>query len=95
MKIIFLLFVINAFASAQIDFDDFFLNKTLRIDYYHTGNKENDSYSMDELIEEPYWGGSKKNLIDKFNYGNYKFEAYDQTSNKLIYSRTYSTLFRE
>jgi len=47
------------------------------------------------LIEEPYWGGSKENLIDIFNYGKYKVELYDEKSGKLIYSRTYSTLFNE
>ena len=47
------------------------------------------------MIEEPYWGGSKVNLIDKFNYGRYKFEVYDIASNLLLYSRGYSTIFNE
>ena len=59
-------------AFSQINFDQYFENKTLRLDYYHTGNSTEDSYSIDELIEEPYWGGSKTNLLDKFNYGKYK-----------------------
>ena len=41
----------------QIYFDEHFENKTLRLDYYHTGDSVNDYYSFDELIEEPYWGG--------------------------------------
>jgi len=92
---IFVSVLITNFISAQINFDDYFYDKTLRLDYYHTGNKESDSYSFDELIEEPYWGGSKVNLIDRFNYGKYMFRVIDTTSNKLIYSRTYSTLFGE
>ncbi|MCZ7616252.1 MAG: hypothetical protein M5T52_22530 [Ignavibacteriaceae bacterium] len=67
----------------------------MRLDYFHTGNKDNDSYSFDELIEEPFWGGSKVNLVDKFNYGKYRFEVYDENSNTLIYSRGYATLFSE
>ena len=47
---------------AQINFEDYFLDKQLRLDYFHTGNSETDSYSFDELIDEPYWGGSKINL---------------------------------
>ena len=91
--IAFLLFSISVFP--QTNFDDHFENKTLRLDYYHTGDSVNDSYSFDELIEEPYWGGSKVNLIDKFDYGKYKFIVKDEKSGKEIYTRTYSTLFSE
>ena len=80
---------------SQISFDQYFEDKTLRLDYYHTGDSIDDSYSFDELIEEPYWGGSKTNLLDKFNYGKYKFIVKDFTSGQEIYSRTYSTLFSE
>jgi len=80
---------------SQINFTQYFENKTLRLDYYHTGNSIEDSYSFDELIEEPYWGGSKTNLLDEFNYGKYKFVVKDYVSGKEIYSRTYSTLFSE
>lgn len=93
-KILLTIFVFQSlFSFAQ--FDNYFLNKTLRIDYYHTGNDSLEYYSIDELIEEPYWGGSHINLIDTFNYGQYKFEVYDYESSKLIYSRGYNTLFNE
>lgn len=95
MKQLFLFFLFTISLFSQINFDDYFYDKTLRLDYYHTGNHENDFYSFEELIEEPYWGGSKTNLIDIFNYGAYKFEVYDEASKKLIYSRTYTTLFKE
>ena len=95
MKPVLFLLLFIPITYCQIDFDNYFENKTLRLDYFHSGDKENDYYSFDELIEEPYWGGSKVNLIDKFNYGKYKFEVYDSSSNTLIYSRGYSTLFNE
>lgn len=95
MKLIFFLLIFISISYSQINFDDYFEDKTLRFDYFHSGDKENDYYSFDELIEEPYWGGSKVNLIDKFNYGRYKFEVYDVANNKLIYSRGYSTIFNE
>ncbi len=82
-------------AFSQTNFDQYFENKTLRLDYFHTGNSTEDSYSIDELIEEPYWGGSKTNLLDKFNYGKYKVVVIDQVSGREIYSRTYATLFSE
>jgi hypothetical protein len=95
MKSFILFLIFTSVAYSQINFDDYFQDKTLRLDYFHTGNKENDFYSIDELIEEPFWGGSKVNLIDKFPYGKYRFEVYDEESDELIYSRGYSTLFNE
>jgi len=95
MKLILFLIISVTVAYSQIQFEDYFENKTLRLDYYHTGDSVNHYYSFDELIEEPYWGGSKVNLIDQFNYGRYKFEVYDEASHTLIYSRGYSTLFNE
>ncbi len=91
------LFVIFIFSLsfAQIKFDDYFLNKSLRIDYYHFGNADSDSYAIDELIEEPYWGGSKTHLLDIFNYGKYIVKVFDAESDSLIFSKTYSTLFSE
>ena len=94
-KIISLLFILSVSLCAQIKFDDYFEYKSLRIDYFHTGNINDDSYSIDELKEEPYWGGSKKNLLDKFDYGKYKVEVYDSESKKIIFSKNYSTLFGE
>jgi hypothetical protein len=90
-----LLLVLNGNIFPQIDFDTYFDNKTLRIDYFHTGNDTMDIYSLDELIEEPFWGGGRKNLLDQFNYGVYKIEVYDNASNNLIYSKSYSSLFHE
>jgi hypothetical protein len=92
---LFLIFFSQTISYSQVDFNQYFLDKSLRIDYFHYGDSENEYYAIDELKEEPYWGGSKVNLIDKFNYGNYKVMVYDEDSDKLIYSRTYSTLFSE
>jgi IgA Peptidase M64/Peptidase M64 N-terminus len=95
MRTVFIFLLVTTTVFPQLIFDELFYDKTLRVDYYHTGNSEGDSYSIDELIEEPFWGGSKVNLIDIFNYGKYKVEVKDETSGVLIYSRTYSTLFSE
>jgi hypothetical protein len=96
MKKYLLLFTLLPLISfPQITFDQYFHSKTLRLDYYHTGNDSIDFYSFDELIEEPFWGGSKNNLLDKFDYGKYKFVVKDFDSGKEIYTRTYSTLFSE
>jgi hypothetical protein len=95
MRLPLLSFILLLSLSTFAQFDNWFEEKTLRLDYYHNGNSKEEIYSFDELIEEPYWGGSKTNLIDTFEYGNYFFKVYDKASNKVIYSKGYSTLFFE
>lgn len=95
MRILLCFVLFSQLLLAQVDFNKYFEDKTLRFDYFHTGDKNSDSYSFDEMKSEPYWGGSHKNLLDKFNYGSYKFVVVDEKSGTEIYSRTYSTLFHE
>jgi hypothetical protein len=94
-KIIIAVFFLSLPIFGQIKFNDYFIDRTLRLDFYHTGNKTSETISFDKLIEEGIWSGSKKNLIDIFHYGNYMMKVFDQTSNKLIYSRGFSTLYQE
>lgn len=98
MKKLLFLFILNLTGSLLFSnplFDDYFESGSLRIDYYHGGTNETEFFFIDELIKEPNWGGSKVNLIDVFDYGLYKYELYDKESDKLIYSKGYSTLFGE
>jgi hypothetical protein len=82
-------------AFSQIKFDDYFTAKTLRFDFSEAGNAEGETFYFEQMKCEPFWGGSKKNLIDKFNLGEYRLFVYDIESSKLIYSRGFSTLFQE
>jgi len=88
-----LLSIISLSSFAQ--FEKYFEDKALRLDYYHTGNDKEEIYSFDEMTIEPFWGGSKTNLIDTFEFGKYYFKVYSEKNDELIYSRGYSTLFGE
>lgn len=76
-------------------FSNFFHDKSLRLDYSHAGNHETERFFFEELIEEPYWGGSQVNLVDTFEYGNYYVKVFNKKNDSLLYSRGYSSLFRE
>lgn len=96
-KILFLFFfliTVNSY-SQEVNFNEYFISQTLRIDLIHAGNFKSENYFLEKLIKEPYWGGSKTHLIDKFRYGENIIEVYDYATNKLIYSRGYATLFQE
>ncbi len=81
--------------SAQVNFDEYFLPKTLRLDYIHAGNSTSESINLEQLKEEPFWSGNPKNLLDPFGYGGYRLSVFDSASRKMIYSTSFATLFLE
>ena len=82
-------------ASSYASYDDYFTTNTMRIDYIHAGNNHSEKYYIKQIKKEPYWGGSQTKLIDTFKYGSYFFEVYDEATSVLLYSRGYSSLFKE
>jgi hypothetical protein len=89
------IFFIKQNLGAQVQFDDFFSTGRLRYDYVAAGNNSSLSIYQHQLYKEPLWGGSCTNLIDSFRYGDMMLEVYDSLTGILIYSRGYSTLFKE
>ncbi|MFH2026632.1 MAG: M64 family metallopeptidase [bacterium] len=90
-----LLISTSLMAKTGPDFDQYFVNKTMRVDYYFTGIKGETTISLDQIKEEPVWAGSMTNLIDTLNYGNHKVEIFDINTNTLIFSKGFSSLFQE
>ena len=82
-------------AAGQESFDKHFTDKVLRFDYMLAGNNKKTTVYPVGMKEEPFYGGSKTNLIDPFNYGNFKYEVFDSTGTNLIYSRGFCTLYQE
>ncbi|HEX7494587.1 MAG TPA: M64 family metallopeptidase [Bacteroidales bacterium] len=97
MKTIFsiILFGISFSLTAQNNFDKYFTDKVLRFDYMLAGNSSKISVYPADTKEEPFWAGSKTNLIDLFNMGNFKYELFDDATNTLIFSRAFCSLFQE
>lgn len=81
-------------AYAQ-NFDDFFINKTLRVDYLFNGNAQKQEISLDELVSLPGWAG-RRNFLDKLPLeGNGQITMKDKASGKVIYRTSFSSLFQE
>lgn len=94
----YLAFILTALLFPKLceaQFRKYFDDKTLRLDYYHCGNATSEHFYFDELIQEPYWGGSKTQLIDSTGFGNHFVEVRVASSGELIYSRGFCTLFGE
>ncbi|MBV8050572.1 MAG: IgA Peptidase M64 [Acidobacteriaceae bacterium] len=70
--------------------------RTMRLDYYHTGNDHQETFSVDRIVIEPLpWPGDLSKAIDDTNMGAYLFEVRSQSDNRLLYSRGFSSIFSE
>ena len=95
MKRHLLMFVALLPMMAWAQFDQYFTEASLRVDYCLTGNKNETTFSLKELIREPYWSGSKTNLVDTLEFGNYIVKVYEAGMSKLLFSKGYQNLFGE
>ncbi|HKF66238.1 MAG TPA: M64 family metallopeptidase, partial [Vicinamibacterales bacterium] len=69
---------------------------TMRVDYYHTGNEKQESFSLDRIVVEPLpWPGNPAKTIDTSERGKYFFEVIDAASNKVLYSRGFASVYGE
>ena len=84
-------------ASAQnIDFDRWFTGGTLRIDCLREGSAQGDVVWVERWIDrQAPWHGSRTQLLDPFDNGDYRVVMRDAETGTELYSRGYSNLFRE
>lgn len=87
--------IILIFLSSVMSLNSQDKPEALRIDYTHSGNAHTESFDVYRLVTEPYFSGSQNHMKFPFDYGNYKIEIRDLTTEKLIYSYHYNTLFNE
>lgn len=93
--LILLLFVFTQMNAQKINFNDYFSDQTMRIDYYHTGDAQSELITPDHIYRYGIWAGSLNNLIDNFNNGAYYYKIYDEASGQLIYSKGFDSYFKE
>jgi hypothetical protein len=88
------LFATASVANAQSVFSTFFTDKTMRVDYVHTGGGQ-ELFSLDQVVSDGPWAGSRTRLLDDTNLGPYFFEVIDRRTNQAIYSRGFASLYGE
>lgn len=70
--------------------------RTMRLDYYHTGNATQEMFSLDRVVREPLpWPGNPAKPLDELNLGKYLFEVRDRATNRLLYSRGFCSVYGE
>lgn len=81
-------------ASAQ-RFEDYFEDRTLRLDYIFAGDVTLHQIYVDELVSMPHWYGRRQRLAELPLKGNGQITVRSKADGEVIYRHSFSTLFQE
>ena len=71
--------------------------RTLRVDYFPTGGATEERFAPAGVTLEGRWAGppAGDRWLDDSNLGTYRFEVIDPLTQRVLYSRGYSSVFAE
>ncbi|MBP6978877.1 MAG: M64 family metallopeptidase [Bacteroidales bacterium] len=81
--------------NGNVAFNTWFMDKTMRVDYFHSGTAEQEIFAVDRILSDGPWPGSRTILIDPLQRGPYFFEVTDKATGALLYSRGFASIFGE
>ncbi|NDW13399.1 peptidase M64 [Bacteroides sp. 214] len=94
VAVFFFISLFFASINAQV-FEDYFINKTLRVDYIFSGDATSQHISLNGYSQLPTWAG-RKHYLDKLPLlGNGQITMTDKASGTCIYKTSFSSLFQE
>ncbi|HVG22690.1 MAG TPA: M64 family metallopeptidase [Thermoanaerobaculia bacterium] len=92
-RLAFLLIVLTSLPLLGATFD---FGRTMRVDYFHTSTPKGDEIvALQNVLNDGPWSGSQTRLVDTSNLGKYYFEVIDRTTNQVIYSRGFASVYGE
>lgn len=86
--------IVGIVTHAQ-QFNVYFQNATLRIDYVFVGNASQQIIAIDEFAHFPGWAGRRINLDKTPVRGNGEVKIIDPSNNTILYRNSFSSLFQE
>jgi hypothetical protein len=76
-------------------FEDYFEDRTLRLDYTFAGDDILHEIYVDELVSLPHWYGRRERLAELPLRGNGQITVRSKVDSMVIYRHSFSTLFQE
>jgi hypothetical protein len=78
-------------------FDAAFTRRTMRLDLFHTGGPKGEVVAVAGAgaVDDGPWAGSLTRLLDDTNLGTHFFEVRDAKTNRVLFSRGYSSMYAE
>ncbi len=70
--------------------------RTMRVDYFHTGNSAQELFALDEVAIEPApWPGPAGIIDDPIRYGAYGVDVRDAASQRVLFSAGFGSIYDE
>jgi hypothetical protein len=85
----------SAEISSSDSFTSHFSDRTMRVDLFHTGGPKGETVALDRAVDDGPWPGSRTRLLDETNLGSNFFEVRDAVTNRVLFSRGYSSIYSE
>lgn len=93
--LIILLLTVMIYSNCFSQWEKYFVDKTLRVDYSHSGHVGVDYFTINQLKELDFYAGNHNFLIDKTNNGAYMVALIDKNTDEIIFSKGVSSLYNE
>ena len=95
-RLVSLLLLLLSIASASAQrFEDYFEDRTLRLDYTFAGDETLHQIYVDELVSLPHWYGRRERLAELPLRGNGQITVRSKADGEVIYRHSFSSLFQE
>jgi hypothetical protein len=82
-------------SGTTASFETHFTDRTMRVDYFHSGTATEEHISLDRVVDDGPWAGSRTRLLDELNLGKYLFEVVDPSTNRVLFSQGFSSIYGE
>jgi hypothetical protein len=94
-KYLLLLMTLFSLSVQAQDFEQFFSDSTLRLDYIFAGDVNQQYIYVDQLSKSHRWYGRRHHLAELPLAGNGQITVFDKMTGIVIYRHSFSTLFQE
>ncbi len=85
----------NLVSGTVAGFGTLFTDRTLRVDTWHTGDASREVVSLDRLVLEGTWAGSRIHLVDPPGPGRYRVVLREPGAGRTVFRRRYDSYFGE
>ncbi len=85
----------DATTQTPAAFDQDFLPRTMRVDYFHSGTAAEEHVALERIVSDGLWSGTRHQLVDPIDAGLYRFEVRDAASDRLLYAHGFCSVFGE
>ena len=93
-NVLFILALLCCVTTKAQNFDDYFTDNTLRLDYIFAGDRSQLGLYVDKLVKIKHWYGRRKRLNQLPYEGNGQITVTDSISGDVMYRHAFSTLFQ-